>query len=59
MQLAEQILTQINESVSPCDNFYEFACGRLDNSMRIPLDKDYTDWESEANDKVFAKLKSN
>lgn len=33
------ILSKIDESVDPCDNFYSFACGRYVRETKIPDDQ--------------------
>ncbi|KAL1919582.1 uncharacterized protein VTP21DRAFT_1513 [Calcarisporiella thermophila] len=36
LETAAGILRDINSSVSPCDNFYDFACGRFKEHHHIP-----------------------
>ena len=37
---AAEIISRIDESVDPCEDFYKFSCGGLDNNMNpIPDDK--------------------
>ncbi|ORX68079.1 zincin [Anaeromyces robustus] len=37
--IAEEILNHINEDVDPCDDFYEFACGKWMKANEIPADE--------------------
>ena len=34
-------MNKIDYSVSPCDNFFDFACGRWNKESRVPLSKSY------------------
>jgi putative endopeptidase len=34
-------VTQVDSSVSPCDNFYQYACGKLNAANPIPADQMY------------------
>ncbi|VDK37792.1 unnamed protein product [Anisakis simplex] len=36
---ASTILSSINQSADPCDNFFEFACGRWVSENQIPEDQ--------------------
>lgn len=39
VELSEQILSKLDRSVDPCDNFYKFACNRFLNESIIPYGK--------------------
>lgn len=36
---AHTVLTMLDDSVDPCENFYQFACGGFINKSTIPDDK--------------------
>jgi predicted metalloendopeptidase len=36
--LANYLLESINETVEPCENFYEFTCGKWIKNTKIPDD---------------------
>lgn len=39
VQTANRVLNTLDESIDPCDNFYEFACGSYLKNTEIPNDK--------------------
>lgn len=39
VKTAAQILDLIDENIDPCDNFYDFACGKFLHNTIIPDDK--------------------
>lgn len=45
-------MKNINESVDPCENFYEFSCGYFGKSHRIADDQPKIDELSILRDKV-------
>ena len=36
LQLSVRLLSSVNESVDPCDDFYNFSCGNWDEVVDIP-----------------------
>ena len=36
IQLAAQMIAAMNQSVDPCENFYEFTCGNWEQRNWIP-----------------------
>lgn len=40
---SQSVLTRLDESVDPCENFYHFACGSFINNSVIPDDKSQID----------------
>lgn len=55
---AAKILNSIDESVHPCDNFYEFACGNFIKNTYIPDGKLAIDTFSDVSDKIEIQLKT-
>lgn len=43
IETAQFMLNNMNKSVNPCDNFYQFACGNFKNKNTIPHGKINTD----------------
>ena len=39
IQAAEEILSRMDETVDPCEDFYEFACGRFIRNTTVPNDQ--------------------
>lgn len=54
---AGSVLDSIDESIDPCDNFYEFACGSYKNNTFIPDEKVTIDSFSVVRDKVQDQLR--
>ncbi|CAF1440312.1 unnamed protein product [Adineta ricciae] len=43
IRAAHDFLEHMDETVNPCENFYEFACGNWKKKARIPSDADFKD----------------
>ncbi len=54
---AARILRTIDESVSPCDDFYQFACGKWIESTVIPEHKSSQSTFDELQDELNKKLR--
>lgn len=52
------MLSKIDESVAPCDDFYEFACGKYIKDTKIPDDKVTVDTFSIVRDILQEQLKT-
>lgn len=48
----------MDETVDPCDNFYQFACGGWIKTHPIPDDKSSVSQYSEGRDAIKLQLKS-
>lgn len=57
IKAAGAVLDSIDESVDPCDNFYEFACGTYLKNTFIPDEKVTIDLFSVVRDKVQDQLR--
>lgn len=57
IQATARMLDSLDESVDPCDNFYEFACGNFIKNTFIPDDKANVDTFSKVSDKVLDQLR--
>lgn len=55
---ASKILQQLDESVDPCENFYEFACGSYIKETMIPEDKVSLDPFDRLRDLINDQLKT-
>ncbi|UYV81915.1 Nep2 [Cordylochernes scorpioides] len=55
---AASLLNNLDESVSPCDNFYQFACGGWVERQMIPEDKSAVSVFSELQDDLNNKLRA-
>ncbi|XP_039280391.1 neprilysin-2 [Nilaparvata lugens] len=54
---ANAVLQNMDRKVDPCDNFYEFACGKFVEESRIPDDKSSLTTFSVINDKLQEQLR--
>lgn len=55
---ASHVLSAIDTSVEPCDDFYQFACGSFVNNTYIPDDKLTVDTFSVLADKIDIQLRT-
>lgn len=53
-----RMLNALDNSVEPCDDFYEFACGKLLRNTRLPVGKNSQTVFSEVQEIVDAQIKS-
>lgn len=53
---ANNVLTKLDESVDPCEDFYLFACGNFINETEIPGDKTFISRFSILDNKLKAQL---
>ncbi|KAL1428236.1 hypothetical protein MTO96_002636 [Rhipicephalus appendiculatus] len=58
VQAASALLQNMNQSVDPCENFYEFACGGWVQRHLIPEDKSSLSQFSLIQDQLDAKLRT-
>lgn len=55
---ASKIIEHLDESIDPCDNFYNFACGNYLKNTKIPKDKVSVDLSSTVDDLVREQLRT-
>lgn len=58
VKAASNMINYIDESVDPCDNFYEFSCGSYIKNTAIPEDKVTVDSFSDVRDLVQEQLRT-
>ncbi|KAK4879929.1 hypothetical protein RN001_008075 [Aquatica leii] len=57
-RVSQEVLENLDETVNPCDNFYQFACGGYIKSRKIPDDQTIISTLSEINTLVINQLNS-
>ncbi|XP_035228766.1 membrane metallo-endopeptidase-like 1 isoform X2 [Stegodyphus dumicola] len=57
VKAAAALLKNMDSTVSPCDDFYQFACGRWPQHHELPSDRSYYDTFSLMKDELKTKLK--
>lgn len=55
---ATRILNAIDESIEPCDDFYQFACGKFVRETYIPDDKLTVDTFNKLSDQIDIQLRT-
>ncbi|BFZ23239.1 hypothetical protein BsWGS_26278 [Bradybaena similaris] len=55
---ASRLLTSMDNSVAPCDNFFDFACGNWNKLNIIPADKSFFNTFAKLGDDIQALLKN-
>lgn len=58
IRAASKVMDNLDESINPCDNFYEFACGSYIKNTPIPSDKINVDSFSIVREIVQEQLKT-
>ncbi|CAL8122372.1 unnamed protein product [Orchesella dallaii] len=57
IKTANAILDNLDETVSPCDDFYKFTCGNFQKDQRIPDDKGAVTLIGSLTDKLMEQLR--
>lgn len=55
---ADILRDAINETVNPCDDFYEFSCGKWISTHEIPDDTTSYGRYSELQEKIYMEMRS-
>lgn len=55
-ELAAKIKARLDETVKPCDDFYQFACGGYTASTPIPADRESTGVVGEISDRIKEQI---
>lgn len=53
-----KVASFMDESINPCDDFYEFACGKFIRKTELPEDKDTEMSVTQVQDKIDKQLQS-
>lgn len=56
--LASKLLSNMDDTVDPCDDFYDFACGAFVKNTRIPDDKTSVNTFSIITDQLQEQIRS-
>ncbi|KAG5316345.1 NPL11 protein, partial [Acromyrmex insinuator] len=57
IRIAASLKESMNESVDPCDDFYQYACGRWPQEHPIPDSSLTNSWFSERSNRMYRKIR--